>query len=63
MMARRTVEHRGSLKGKILAWLVIGIVIYWAYREPASAAAVVRALGEWIIHSVQGIAQRTKTHS
>jgi hypothetical protein len=62
-MARRTVEHRGSLGGKILTWLVIAVVIYWAYREPASAAAVARDLGEWIIHTVQGIAQRTKAHS
>jgi hypothetical protein len=62
-MARRTVEHRGSLKGTILTWLLIGTVIYWAYREPASAAAVARALGEIIIHTVQGIAQRTKAHS
>ena len=62
-MARRTVEHRGTLKGTLLTWLVIAAVIYWAYREPASAAAVARALGEWIIHVVQGIAHRTNTRS
>lgn len=59
----RTIERRGSLKAKILTWLFIAVVIYWAYREPASAAAVARALGEWLIHAVQGIAQRSKAHS
>jgi hypothetical protein len=53
-------EDRRTIKGKIIAWLIIGALIYWASREPATAAAVARDLGEWMIHGAQGVAHRPK---
>jgi hypothetical protein len=60
-VARRCrCEDRKTIKSKIVAWLIVGALIYWASREPANAAAVAHDLGEWMIHIAQGVVHQPK---
>lgn len=47
-MARRTAVARGSAKGKLLTFLAVALLIYWAGRDPAGAAAFARHIGDAI---------------
>lgn len=51
-MSRRTLERRaGSGFGrKLLFWLVVAGLIYWAGRDPSGAAAVLHSIGQGIAH-------------
>lgn len=55
-MARRTVE--GSSTGsKLLAWLAVAALIYWAGRDPHGAAVVANYIGKGIAGFVHSAAQ------
>lgn len=62
-MARRTVEAKGSTGSKLLGLLVIAGLIYWAGRDPAGAAIVIRHVGEGIANFVHGVTRHTGKHS
>jgi hypothetical protein len=45
-MARRTLQVRTSVKGKLLTWLAAAVLIYWIARDPAGAAHFARHVGD-----------------
>ena len=62
-MARR-IEDRGSSAGtKLLTVAAAAAFIFWAGRDPAGAATLLRHIGEGIAAAIHGITEHAKTRS
>jgi hypothetical protein len=47
---RQLAPRSGGFGRKVLTWLAVGGLIYWAGRDPVQAAAVAHVIGQAFAH-------------
>jgi hypothetical protein len=53
-MSRRDGRRDGGGCGRLLFWLAVAGLVYWAGRDPSGAVAVLHAIGQGLAHLGHG---------